>query len=139
MSNNRLMFDGMDELKIVLRQLPVELRDEATEPVVNAGETAASALRQNYPPGPMRDGVKVKTERSTFGVSVTVKSTAPESHLWEFGTQNRKTLQGWNRGKAPSHKPEGLVPIAQRNRKRMDQQLIDIVRKAGFEVSGGVG
>lgn len=139
MSQNRLILDGMDDLKTALRKLPVEMRDEAAEVIDHTAEITASSLRQSYPRGDtgnLRAGVKVSHERSTFGASATVKSTSPHAHLFEFGTQNRTTRQGWRRGKSPEHKADGLVPIAQRNRKRMNQQLIDIVRKAGFDVTG---
>lgn len=139
MSNNKLILEGLDDFKAALRKLPTELRDEAADVVEHAAEVAASSLRQSYPRGDsgnLRAGVKVTHERSTFGVSSTVKSTSPHAHLWEFGSQIRKTRQGWNRGRSKEHKPDGLVPIAQRERKRMRGPLADLVRKAGFEVTG---
>jgi hypothetical protein len=93
---------------------------------------------QTYPKGEtanLRRGVKTTIEHGAFGVAGTVKSTSPHAHLWEFGTAVRHTARGWNRGKEQSH--DGLVAIAVRERRRMYERLVALVRSAGFEVSGG--
>lgn len=138
MSNNRIKWEGLNELRTALRQLPVELSGDASEFVEHAAEITASSLRQSYPlgdTGNLRAGVKVSTERSQFGVKGVVKSTSPHSHLWEFGTQSRRTRQGWSRGRSPEHRRDGLIPIAQRNRRQMYRQLVELVKRAGFQVS----
>lgn len=139
MSSNRLVLDGLAELRAALQRLPEELRQEGAAIIDNAAEVTASSLRQSYPVGDtgnLRAGVSVKTEHTPYGTIGIVTSRSPHAHLWEFGSQNRVTRAGWRRGKSPEHKKEGLVPIAQRNRKKMNQQLVELVRKAGFQVSG---
>jgi hypothetical protein len=129
----------MAELKAALRQLPSELAEQGAEFVDDAVEHTAASLRQAYPlgdTGKLRAGVRSSVTRSQFGVVGEVKSTSPHSHLWEFGTAVRATRQGWNRGISPSHHREGLIPIAMRNRKTLNGQLISLLQKAGFVVTG---
>lgn len=139
MSNNRLELTGLSELRAALRQLPDDLAKNGGDRVEAATERARSALVQAYPrgdTGKLRAGVRSKIERSGVAVVGTVNSSSPHAHLWEWGTQNRHTRQGWNRGRSPSHQREGLIPIAQRERRTMNGELVEIVRQAGFEVSG---
>jgi Bacteriophage HK97-gp10, putative tail-component len=139
-SNNRLELN-LAEFRAALRNLPKELAAEAAPVVDHATEVTAASLFQSYPlggTGNLRKGVKHSVERSAFGVIGTVKSTSPHAHLWEFGTQNRRTRQGWRRGAAPAHYDRGLVGIATRWRRRMNEQLIGIVKRAGFQVSGAL-
>lgn len=132
-------WDGLDQFKKDLRNLPEDLAEEAADPVEDAAEFTASSLRQSYPigdTGNLRGGVVVTTERNRFGVASMVKSKSPHAHLWEFGTENRKTRQGWARGISGEHEQQGLVPIAARNRRRMYDALMGVLQKAGFQVSG---
>lgn len=132
-------WDGLDELRRQLKALPADLAHEAREHVIEAAESAATALRQVYPPGPtgrLRRGVKVTVKQTEAAVVATLKSTAPEAHLWEWGTQNRRTQQGWNRGAAPAHYNQGVVGIGLRHRRRLNGQLVELVKRNGFEVTG---
>src|SRR5438128_7815746 len=136
---NRFEFQGLAELRAALRQLPSELAGEAVSIVDDATGRTESSLLQAYPlgeTGKMRAGVSSAVVSDRGGVIGTVRSKSPHARLWEFGTAVRATRQGWNRGRAPSHKTEGLVAIAQRERSRMNQQLIELVRRAGFAGSG---
>jgi hypothetical protein len=154
MSSNRIEWTGLDELYAALRQLPAHLAAEAVDLVDNTVEVTAASLIQSYPPlgpaqpatpgqaahvpGALRRGVKWSTTPSQFGVSGEVKSTAPHAHLWEFGTQNRTTSKGWNRGHLKDQYNRGLVGIAIRERAKLNKKLVELVRKAGFEVTGSV-
>jgi hypothetical protein len=64
-----------------------------------------------------------------------VKSTSPHAHFWEFGTQNRTTSKGWNRGKLKDQYNRGLVGISIRERAKLNAKLVELVRKAGFDVT----
>lgn len=133
----RLQLDGLAELRAALRHLPADLADDAGDIVEDTTDRTQTALVQTYPRGDtgnLRRGVKTTIEHGAFGVEGTVKSTSPHAHLWEFGTAVRHTARGWNRGKEQSH--DGLVAIAVRERRRMNQRLVELVRSAGFEVSG---
>jgi hypothetical protein len=140
-SNNRLTFEGMDGLREALKQLPADLAAEAAEHIDDTVEVTAASLVQSYPlgdTGNLRKGVKHTVAQSRDGAAGEVKSTSPHAHLWEFGTQNRKTTKGWNRGKLKDQYNRGLVGIALRERKKLNAKLIELVRKAGFEVSGSL-
>jgi hypothetical protein len=138
-ANNRVVFDGLAQLRADLLSLPDDLAQEAAVIVDDTTEVTASSLRQAYPrgeTGKLRDGVRAEMKREQFGVVGTVHSTSPHAHLWEFGTQLRRTREGWNRGRMPSRDREGLVSIAARNRRQMNGQLVELVRNAGFDVTG---
>lgn len=141
MSNNRIVLTGLDDLRAALQQLPSDLANEAAEIVDHTAEITKSSLIQVYPlgdTGNLRKGVRVKIERGRFAVVGTVLSTSTHAHLFEFGTQDRTTREGWRRGRSPAHNPGGLVPIAARNRRAMNQQLKALVERAGFTVTGDV-
>jgi hypothetical protein len=140
-SNNRLELNGLADLMAALRKLPAELAAEAAEHIDDTVEVTASSLIQSYPlgdTGNLRKGVKKSVTRSAFGAVGEVKSTSPHAHLWEFGTQNRQTRQGWNRGKLKDQYNRGLVGISLRERKKLNVKLIELVKRAGFEVSGSL-
>jgi hypothetical protein len=143
MAANRVELIGWNELLIQIRSLPQAFADEAAEMIDNTVEETAASLIQTYPIGPgsgryrggnLRKGVKWGTTRSGYGISGFVKSTAKHASIWEFGTQSRKTRKGWNRGKSPAHYNQGLVGIAIRKRRELRGKLIDVVRRAGFEI-----
>lgn len=141
MSNNQLRLDGLPDLIAALRRLPAELANEAAEYIDDAIEVTAASLIQSYPlgdTGNLRKGVKKTIQRSPFGAVGEVKSTSPHAHLWEWGTQNRHTRQGWNRGKLKNQYNRGLVGIAIRERKKLNAKLIELVKRAGFVVEGSL-
>lgn len=125
---------GLDELIRTLTDAPKHVRDAGMEIVRDEVEGAASEVRAAYPDGPMKRGVKVDFPSSTLLIGA-VKSSSPESHLYEFGTQVRRTGAGANRGAAPPHPV--TVPIAKKRRRRMFERLKQMVKDMGFEVSGG--
>jgi len=131
---------GLKELREALQKLPEDLAAEGRQIVENHTEFTANSLAIAYPlgeTGNLRKGIKTEYINSRFGTVGRVRSTSPHAHLWEFGTQDRRTREGWSRGRVtPRGKEEGLVPISERWRKKMNQALVELVRRAGFEVSG---
>lgn len=139
MATNQLRLDGLTELRAALRQLPADLAADAADMVVHSVDMTAASLIQSYPlgdTGNLRKGVKKTITRSQVAVVGEVKSTSPHAHLWEFGTQNRRTQHGWNRGRLRNQYNRGLVGITLRERQALNTNLIDLVRRAGFIVSG---
>lgn len=138
MANFKVALEGFDELRAGLRALPRDMARDARTRVYAAANGAAEDLRGSYPEksGNLRRGVKVTLKDEDFAVEATVKSTSPHAHLWEFGTQVRRTQRLLNRGSAPAHFNQGLVGIAQRHRRALNEDLKDIVRKSGFDVTG---
>jgi hypothetical protein len=136
-----MIWQGLPQLIAELRNLPGHLGDEAADRIEDAVEHTASSLRQVYPigdTGKLRAGIRTQMSRSAFGASGTVVSASRHAHLWEFGTQDRETAKGWKRGKMPSEHRSGLAVIAPRWRRRMYQELAEILRREGFVVSGSV-
>lgn len=140
MAQNSLKFAGMDAFRQALRQLPEDLAQEAAV-IVQAQATEAKAqIQRAYPEGPtgnLRRGVTVEHNISKASAGSLVKSRAKHSHLFERGTTMRRTGSGANRGRMPEAPDnQKMVPIVVRRRRAMVSALIDLVRKAGFQVEG---
>lgn len=136
MSNNRLRLDGLDDLRAALRKLPADLTQEASGIVTSTAEDAAAEIVSNYPvvTGALKRGVRVAKVTSGFIAGASVKNTAPHAYIFEHGSQTRKTRSG-----TPNPMPPGrvFIPIVVRKRRAMNGRLIALVRREGFEVSGG--
>lgn len=128
MANNRITWQGMQEFRAALRQLPEALREEGNDIVRAAGERTEIATFTNYPEktGNLRKGVGRKEEPSRFGIVVTVYSRAHHAHLYEMGTVRQPP--------APPHKRLGTH--AARERRRMFRELAAMMEKHGLKVSG---
>ena len=84
----------------------------------------------------LRKGVTVQDKSTRVSAAYKVRSASPHAHLFEDGTGRRQTRSGANRGQMPKAPVQELmIPKVIRIRKRMVDQLIAIVRAAGFEVS----
>jgi hypothetical protein len=140
LSNNRLVIDGFDELRAALLKLPDDLAQEG-EGIVERHATAAKdeIVRQytaHHHTGNLEKHVSLKIDRTgSAGVVGTLKSTSPHASLFEFGTQVRHTAAGANRGASPPHAV--FIPTVIRERRAMTTDLVELVKKAGFEVTGG--
>lgn len=137
-------WEGLREFETELRQMPDRLADQCEDPVGDATAAAAAQLIQAYPEGDtgnLRKGVRTRIKRTPGTVTGEVRSTSPHSHLWEYGTVNRETRRGWQRGRMKSAKErslERLGSIAARTRRAMNTRIEDFLRRAGFELSGDV-
>jgi HK97 gp10 family phage protein len=109
--------------------MPRELAD-AVQPIVQAGaEHAAARVKSAYPhkTGQLRDGVKV-SRRATSDpalVDYVVASTTIYAAAYEFGTQ---------RFKQRAHPT--FLPITYEERDKTTATIVDVVRAAGFTVTG---
>lgn len=136
----RVRFEGLDELRAALRQLPEELRNDALALVIQTGDEAADTIRAAYEAsrvsGNLARGVKTASiPAGRFGAAVAVRSTAKHAFIFENGTQTRKTQLGANRGAMPPGRV--FVPIMIRHRRMLHHLLVDLVQRAGFEVHDG--
>lgn len=129
----------MASFRDALRRLPSELKHEADVVVEAHATEAARTVRDGYPEGPtgnLKRGVTTEINRSKFFSAGIVRSRAKHASMFERGTQRRQTATGQNRGVMPSaNASEAAIPKFIRIRARMTSALIDIVRRAGFEVS----
>lgn len=130
---------GLDELRAALRDLPAELRDDATTIVMEEADGAVDDIINGYPDhtGDLKRKVskKVLAPSSAFGTAVQVRSAAKHAHLFENGTQTRKNALGQNRGAAPPGRV--FVPVMIRRRRNVHRRLVDLVKRAGFTVHDG--
>jgi hypothetical protein len=132
---------GLDELIQQLTDAPDHIRIEGMGIVREATEATAREIAATYPKGPtgnLQKRVKTIYPAEALLVGI-VQSTAPHSHLWEWGTKERKTKAGANRGRMPAHKDHSqkVTPsIAEKHRARMYQGLREMLTRMGFEVSG---
>lgn len=129
---NRIEFTGLEELRAALKQLPEELAREADDIIDNRTELALSEIIQRYPrrTGNLRKGVRKKKIRDGWQL----RNTAAHSHLFERGTQARHTKIGAHRGAMPPGNV--FVPVAIKHRRLMEQELIDLLVRKGFGVTG---
>jgi hypothetical protein len=144
--SGRLRWDGLEDLKVALRQLPSRLTEKATTIVVRTVEEAETSLIQAYPLGPqrkrrqsgnLRRGVLIVTqERNSvgqFGVALTLKSKAPHAWIYEHGTGARQTKRGFGRGAMPARPVFGRTMA--RKRRQMWHALADMMRAEGLRVT----
>lgn len=136
-----MKFDGMAELRAELRNLPAELTAEASGIVDGAADSAAGEIRAAYEEhrvsGNLARGVRVtRQDAGKWAAGAIVKSTAPHSHLFEYGSQARHTDIGANRGSMPPRPT--FVPIVMRKRREMYGKLKAMLVRHGLQVSGDV-
>lgn len=140
MSNNKLVFNGMSEFRALLRHLPEDLTSEASHIVEGTANGAAYEIKRGYPDtsGRLIGGVQVSHfEKGKVAAGAIVKSAAKHAHLFEFGTRQRRTNTGANRGVMPkAAESAAMIPKVIRARKRMYSQLADMLRRVGFRVEG---
>lgn len=142
MSSVLLKWDGLKELREALRQLPAHLASRAGSIVDRRAQNAAAAIRAGYArhrvTGNLANRVTVSLEDTgRFGAMAVVRARSPHAHLFEFGTQRRKFNKA-NRGVMPKANPPIFVPTVEHERTQMNRELIELVREAGFEVTGSV-
>lgn len=127
---------GLEDLRAALRNLPAELAAEAEHVVEGAANGAAAAIKGAYPrrSGDLDDHVSVDLQRTPFGVVGIVRNTSKLARIFEYGTQARHNALGANRGAMPPGRV--FIPNISAARRRMVDDLIAIVQRAGLEVTG---
>lgn len=138
MSNNRFVWTGLEDFKRALRALPTDLAGEASRVIEARANGAAVDVRSGYGrhrrSGRLQDSVTATVERTGLNVSAVVRSGARHAHLFEYGTQTRQTAIGANRGAMPAEPV--FVPVMIRTRRRLYDELIGILERAGLRVTG---
>lgn len=135
---NRVVWEGLEELKAQLRQLPADLAAEASSIVLDAAQGAKTDMVYPRRTGNLADHVTVSTvSAGTFGAAAIVRNTSPHAAIYENGTQARHTALGANRGSMPPG--HVFVPAVMRNRRRMYERLKALLVSHGLVVSGDAG
>lgn len=141
MSNNQIVWEGLDELKKELQSLPADLAAEASGIVTAAAQGAKDDIVNAYPnrTGDLRNHVTIGSGVNVgrFGASVVVKNTSKLAYIFENGTQARHTALGANRGSMPPG--HVFIPRIISRRKAMYEQLKALLVSHGLAVSGDAG
>jgi hypothetical protein len=136
----RIVWNGLEELKEQLRNLPTELTAEAGHIVEGAANAAAADVKAAYPvrTGNLRDHVFVShRDKGRFSAGAVVKNTAKHAWIFENGTQARHNSIGANRGSMPPGNV--FIPAMIKRRRVMYQQLKTVLERHGLRVSGDAG
>lgn len=134
-------FEGLEELKAALRNLPDHLTQQASAIVTAAAHDAERDVQAAYArhrhTGNLERGVTMRVEQSGGRIaSARVKSGAKHANIFERGTQFRHTRKGSNRGSMPAAPgSDQMIPIAIRARRRMVANLIEMVQREGLVVT----
>jgi HK97 gp10 family phage protein len=132
----RIEWDGLEDLIRKLTDAPREIREEGFAILKESTEQCAAEIAQRYPKKTGAMSRRLRTIYPSTQVLVgVIQSTAPHAHLVEFGTQQRRTDKGYNRGKMPPADPQVVVPAAQKHRARMYQRIKEMLIAKGFELS----
>jgi hypothetical protein len=128
----RLKIEGFDEFGLDLAKMPEEMTAEAQVIVWSAGRNAEQAIREAYPKGTgeLRKGMRVDYVDQARRVGAIVRNLSPHAHLFEYGTQERHTKAGLNRGRMPP--AHVFVPTVMRARRRMQLLLLEMIGRFGF-------
>ncbi len=138
MSNNKLRFDGLEDLRLELRRLPKDLRDEAQGIVFDSALEGGVDAESHYPrrTGDLAGGIEVKQLSSggpAFAGAV-VQNKSKLAFIFENGTQARHNGLGANRGSMPVGNV--FIPAMIRARRAMYDKLREMLKRKGLKVSG---
>lgn len=149
MANNRIVFQGLDQLRAELRNLPAELTGEATSIVMDTAiqtkETVGAVYAKHRHTGNLLHDLTLHVEEiGPFGTSAEVRSRAFHAWLFEKGSQARHyfTVNGkrvdtgemW--GKTSNPPTHIVARTASRMRRLMNQKLRALVERKGLTVTG---
>jgi hypothetical protein len=132
-------WEGLDELRAALRQLPADLTAEASNIVAGTANGAIVDMRQEYPPGELTDKLYQSTlARGPYGVGILIKNASGWAWAWDHGTK----LRHWKGGKSTGAEWGATAPphtfgrIMAQSRRRMYEQLKALLVRHGLSVSG---
>lgn len=128
-------WEGLEELKAALRQLPQELTGDASHIVQGIANGAIVDMRAEYPPGELRDALSQSTlSEGRFGVGLRIRNASGWAWHWDHGTELRHWINGKRTGRMGPKHTFGRV-MAQ-SRRRMYGQLAQLLERHGLRVSG---
>jgi len=130
MSSVTFELRNLNQFITELRQIPAELKGEATTIILDAAHKAQADIVAEYPEvtGNLRRGVKVTVEAlGPHGVSAKVRSSAPHAWLWEHGRCR------W--GEISDPPAPVFIPTMMRMRRAMYGQLARLLEQHGLSVT----
>lgn len=127
---------GRDEFLQALRSLPDEMREEGAQMVEARAREANGTITAEYEAaresGNLVNHQKIEIEHTPAGTIARIKNTAKHAHIYENGTQIRKTKAGANRGSMPP--AHVFIPNVIRSRRSLTEDLVGLLQRAGFAV-----
>lgn len=139
----RLVISGLFELKEALRNLPMDLRNDAQRIVEDTAKEAAIEIRNAYPEvtGNLKRGVRVEylSNLAKFGAGAVVVSRAKHAYLFEMGSAARhyysKGGVKHETGIMPAASPgRAFIPTIIRYRRMMNRRLAALLQDHGLAV-----
>jgi hypothetical protein len=130
-----LSWDGLDELRALLKGMPIVLGPEVKARANAHASAAATTLRAAYPEGltgNLRRGVRIDQVAARGGSATVLVSAAPHAWIFERGTVARFTKPGWRRGKMPASNT--FASVVGPARRRLIDDLVALLVSRGFEV-----
>ena len=140
MAANQLRLEGLTELQAQFRRLPREMQQEASVIVQAHAEEAKRKMAAAYPVrtygrlkgrGNLLRSLTSESRYDPTTAHAVVRNRAQHAYLFEHGIAGKRR---WKGGTADPGRV--LIPIAIQTRRHMVFALVDLVRRAGFDVSG---
>jgi hypothetical protein len=133
MAKVRVVWQGLEEHKAVLRNLPETMTATAARLALSTANSAVVEIRPEYPvkTGKLRDSVQItEINRGPYRTGRQVRVTSPLANIFEGEHKPRKTKAGWNRGtiSTPSHI---FIPRIIKWRRRFTELLSIALLRAG--------
>jgi hypothetical protein len=135
-AENQLRLDGLKELTRALMALPAELVGEADAIIRAQADEAMRQIAATYPvrTGTLRGGLQLVTRSDQVSSWAQVQNRTWYATVFERGKKNRKHRKtGKSTGDMPA--ADKFIAIAIYRRRIMERALVDLVRRAGFEVT----
>jgi hypothetical protein len=138
-----MIWEGLDEFRAALRQLPAELTAEASHIVQGTANAAIVDMRAEYPEGELRDKLfQSGVDRGTYGTGILIKNASGWAWHWDHGTKLRHTHGGARQGHGTGAEWGGGAPphtfgrIMAQQRRLMYEQLKAMMESHGLTVTG---
>ena len=141
----RLVLEGVDAFTEALKKMPDDFATRVHGIVYTTAEHTVSELHGAYPPRRPNSRSRFEPLQNVWYVESKDKGPlhpiAKVAHReiladWrEHGTKPRVTKKGWGRGRMPP--APVFVPIVVRDRRVMNQILVELAQQIGLTVTGG--
>jgi hypothetical protein len=132
-------WDGLDELRAALRNLPADLTAEASHIVEGTANSAEVDMRAEYPAGELRDKLsQAVMSLGPLGTGIRLKNASGWAWLWDHGSKLRHTTKGKPTGAewGKTAPPHTFGRVMAQSRRRMYEQLMSMLVSYGLVVSG---
>lgn len=132
MSGIAVRLDGLRDLLRGMERLPDGLEQRCAPLLRASAERTASRVRAAIPVGGSGTLAKRVTVVERDALVHQVESRAPHAWLYEYGSGDRRTRSGANRGRMPARKLLGAVASDERRKLNADlvQAFEDVLRQA---------